>query len=324
MEMKKSCYFLTLCFLLILPVFLPAQTAAEIEELLNTKAVSYEQAARFVLEAADLSAPRTPSEAFQYAAEQRWLPKKAVGGGEASLQGVSLLVMRSFNFKGGLFYTLFKNPHYAYRELVYQDIIQGRSDPQMAVSGDTLLFIVNRAIARQGNDVDYELNYEYQPLFTGNFDLYDEVSAPTAEQQALVNSITRQLEAKDVADVSVRVTSVGVTISLSNIEFLANSSELPDTEKRKLREIAGILNTIPSRKILVTGHTALAGTEGDRLKTSQERAAEVAAYIISLGIRGAGEVYTQGYGSERPIADNSTPEGMARNRRVEITILENQ
>ena len=324
MEMKKYRFLLTLCLLLILPVFLSAQTAAEIEELLNTKAVSNEQAARFVLEAADLSAPRTSSEAFQYAAERQWVPKKAVAGGEASLQGVSLLVMRSFNIKGGLFYTLFKNPHYAYRELVYQDIIQGRSDPQMAVSGDTLLFIVNRAIARQGNDVDYELNYEYQPLFTGNFDLYEEVSAPSAEQQTLVAHINALLGAKDVADVSVRVTSAGVTISLSNIQFLANSSELPDTEKRKLQEIAGILNTIPSRKILVAGHTALAGTPEDRLKTSKERAAEVAAFIISLGVRNAGEVYTQGFGSERPIADNDTPEGMARNRRVEIIILENQ
>ena len=222
--MKKYQFLLTFCLLLILPVLLPAQTAAEIEELLNTKAVSYEQAARFLLEAADLSAPRTPPEAFQYAAERRWLPKKAVAGGEASLQGVSLLVMRSFNLKGGLFYSIFKNPHYAYRELVYQDVIQGRSDPQMAVSGETLLFIVNRVISRQGNDVDYDLDGKYQPLVSGYYDLHD----------------------------------------------------------------------------------------------------EVAAFNISLGIRGAGEVYTQGYGFERPIADNGTPEGMARNRRVEITKLENQ
>ena len=311
--MKKSLRFLILFFLVVFPVFLSAQTAAEIDDLLDTNAVSYEQAARFVLKAADLSAPSdvdgffAPAEAFRYAAERRWLPKNAVGGGNASLEGISLLVMRSFNIKGGLFYTIFKNPHYAYREMVYQDVIQGRFEPKMAVSGETLLFMVNRVISRQGSDVDY-----------------DEVPVPTAEQQALVEHINTQLKAKEVDDVYVRITGAGVTISLSNIEFSANSSELPDTEKRKLEEIADILKAISARKIIITGHTALAGTPEDRLITSQARAAEIAAFLISLGVRSEDEITTQGFGSDRPIATNDTPEGMARNRRVEITILENQ
>jgi hypothetical protein len=76
------------------------------------------------------------------------LPKKAAPQNKASLEGISLLVLQSFGIKGGLFYSLTKNPHYAYREMVYQDIIQGRSDPQMPVSGDLLLFLVNRVLSR--------------------------------------------------------------------------------------------------------------------------------------------------------------------------------
>jgi len=138
-----------ICFILAAPAF--AQTAAEIEKLLETEAVSYEQAAWLVLEAADLSPSFESSAsdgAFNFAARQGWLPKKAAPQDKASLEGISLLVMRSFGIKGGLFYSLLKNPHYAYREMVYQDIIQGRSDPQMAVSGDLLLFLVNRVLSR--------------------------------------------------------------------------------------------------------------------------------------------------------------------------------
>jgi hypothetical protein len=50
--------------------------------------------------------------------------------------------------KGGAFYTLSKTPHRAYRELLSQNIIQGRADSDMAVSGELLLFIVNRVLER--------------------------------------------------------------------------------------------------------------------------------------------------------------------------------
>ena len=142
----KIRYTIFFCILLLVPAFLPAQTAAVMEQLLDTQAVSYGQAALVVLEAADLQAGSTPAEAFNYAAERNWLPRKAEGGDQATLQGVSLLIMQSFGLKGGLFYSMGKSPHYAYRELVYQEIVQGRADPQMAVSGEYLLFIVGRAL----------------------------------------------------------------------------------------------------------------------------------------------------------------------------------
>jgi hypothetical protein len=150
-KMKNYRNIFIICFLLAAPALLYAQTAAGIEKLLETEAVSYEQAAWLVLEAADLSGSFEGSVsdgAFNFAAQQGWLPKKAASQDKASLEGISLLVLRSFVIKGWLFYSLLKNPHYAYREMVYQDIIQGRSDPQMTVSGDLLLFLVNRVLSR--------------------------------------------------------------------------------------------------------------------------------------------------------------------------------
>jgi len=138
---------------LFLPLFLLsaittfAQNAEDIDALLSMDSISYEQAAWFILGAAD--APDFsggPAEAFAYAAERKWLPAKAAPDGMAKLDGISLLIMQSHNINGGFMYKLTKGPRYAYRELVYLNVIQGRTDPQMAVSGDLLLFVLTRVL----------------------------------------------------------------------------------------------------------------------------------------------------------------------------------
>ena len=126
------------------------QSADRIEALLASGAVTYADAALLVLEAAeriDPAAGTSADDAFRFAAERGWLPRDAGADYAARLDGLSLLVMRAFDFKGGLFYTLTKSPHHAYRELGYRGVIQGRADPMMSVSGDLLLFTVNRVLA---------------------------------------------------------------------------------------------------------------------------------------------------------------------------------
>ena len=140
-------------FLLAFSVFLGAQTAEKLEIMLNTGAISYEQAAWLSLEAADVwdlsGSTESPDayEAFVVAQEQQWLNAGIGSKDYARLDAVSLLLMRSFGLKGGMFYSLAQNPHYAYRELVYQEIIQGRTEPGMNVSGDMLVFMVNRILS---------------------------------------------------------------------------------------------------------------------------------------------------------------------------------
>ena len=138
-----------LCLLLAVPCFVFAQMADRIERLLTQDRVSYRDAALLVLEAAGhLESARQASadEAFSVAMERGWLPKGAEANSETRLNGLSLLVMQAFEINGGFVYSLFKNPHYAYRAMVYRSIIQGRSDPQMFVSGDLLLYMVNKAM----------------------------------------------------------------------------------------------------------------------------------------------------------------------------------
>jgi hypothetical protein len=144
--MKRILLFFGVCLLMAAPNFTPrifAQTALEIEGLLASDALNYEQAASFVLKAADITASGS---AFNYAYEQKWLPANAAPGGLAKLEGVSLLIMGAFGINGGIMFSAVKNPHYAYRELVYKGIIQGRADPGLAVPGALLFFIVGRVL----------------------------------------------------------------------------------------------------------------------------------------------------------------------------------
>jgi len=127
----------------------------------------------------------------------------------------------------------------------------------------------------------------------------------------------------DLPDVTVAETEEGVTIALEDLQFQADSAVLASSELAKLERIAELLKRYPGRDILVAGHAARAGWAEGRKQLSEDRARAVAARLIELGAREPGQVRAVGYGDTRPIADNATEAGRARNRRVEITILEN-
>jgi hypothetical protein len=147
--MKKN--FLVLSALFFLSASLSAQTAAELERVLALPAVSYGDAARFVLGAAGLGADDSPEAAYRLAADRGWLPKKAEAEAPLSLGGLSFLVMGAFDMRGGLMYTLFPGPRYAYRELVYRRLIQGRAYSTGQVSGERFFRILSRVLEYSGD-----------------------------------------------------------------------------------------------------------------------------------------------------------------------------
>jgi hypothetical protein len=137
-----------LLFLLIpLSAQVFAQTATGLEALLNEQTLTWSATAVFVLEASGSADSINGENAFLFAAEREWLPKNAAPDDAARLNGVALLLMRSFDLKGGIFFSLFKSPHHAYRELVYKGFIRGDADPEMTVSGRQLLLIVSRILS---------------------------------------------------------------------------------------------------------------------------------------------------------------------------------
>jgi len=137
-----------LLFLLAGRAFLPAHTAAELEALLAADAVTYSQAARFVLDAASAAVTSDPAEAFGFAMARGWLPRGAMPDDPARLDGVSLLFMRAFGLGGGMMFTLTGAAHFAYREMAHLGLLQGRRCPRQAVSGAALVYVTDRVLAR--------------------------------------------------------------------------------------------------------------------------------------------------------------------------------
>ena len=149
------------------------------------------------------------------------------------------------------------------------------------------------------------------------------VESAVMNKDALAREIAGAIEQLGITDAEVRTEEGGVVISLENIQFEGDSAALLPPERAKLDKIGAILRRYADRDILVGGHTALAGTEQGRMRLSQDRAAAVADYFIARDIRKPDRVVVQGYGAERPLGSNNTEAGRRRNRRVEITVLEN-
>ncbi|GHV93780.1 hypothetical protein AGMMS50293_01000 [Spirochaetia bacterium] len=268
------------------------------DEMLDSGAVSFAVAAQWVLPAAGLvPADATEDAAFNAAQQGKMVPAAAAAEQAIRLDEFSFLLAKAFKLKGGLLYTWFPGPRYAYRELRYRKLLDGRIDPAQKVPGQRLLHILSQVLDYYGEIEKQRIAAELKALIAKEFG--DSATAP-----------------------HVAVVEEGVSISLKNLGFRADDSTFTAEEKVELQKIARILETLPRKPLLVAGHTALAGSAAGRLSVSQSRAQTLANYLIELGTRRRDEITIRGYGAERPIADNTTLEGMALNRRVEIIILE--
>ena len=149
------------------------------------------------------------------------------------------------------------------------------------------------------------------------------VESALMDKEQIAKEIKDDIDKLGIADTDVRVVDEGITISLENIQFIADTATMLPGEREKLAMLAEILMRYQDRDILVGGHTALAGPASGRLPLSIERAAVVADYLIENNVRSEDRIVVRGYGSDKPIADNNTEAGRQKNRRVEITLLEN-
>jgi hypothetical protein len=167
--MKKICAALLLLSAALLSAQIAAaQTAAELEDLLNTKEITWAEAAYFTLasgaEAVPVNGAAARQTAFQFVRERGRLPKNAEAGGKAKLDGLSLLMMRSFDIPGGLMYRLFHNPRYAYREMKALGFIRGRAYPANTVSGAEFLQLLGELLSHTGDAGALETAAARRPL----------------------------------------------------------------------------------------------------------------------------------------------------------------
>jgi outer membrane protein OmpA-like peptidoglycan-associated protein len=125
-----------------------------------------------------------------------------------------------------------------------------------------------------------------------------------------------QLEGKYA---SIRRDARGTIVSLADILFDFNKATLRREVEFALVRVATILNQFPEMTVRVEGHTDNVGTEAYNLDLSKRRAESVRQFLVSQEVA-AERLSSEGFGLSRPVADNATPEGRQKNRRVDLVI----
>ena len=167
----------------------------------------------------------------------------------------------------------------------------------------------------------------------------DEALERTRQQQLQLQESMRQMEASmaglreeksrlesrlsnalsQVADT--QESARGYIVNLPDILFDVNQATLKPEARQVIAKLVGILLIMQDLNLRVEGHTDSTGSEAYNMKLSQERAASVFDFLAQEGIAST-RMKAQGYGLDRPLADNSSAEGRSKNRRVEIIISE--
>ncbi|MCQ8185957.1 OmpA family protein [Parvularcula maris] len=128
---------------------------------------------------------------------------------------------------------------------------------------------------------------------------------------------------QELASTGVRVQRDGNNITLimpGNITFASNQSEIRQDFYSTLNSVSKVLAEYDQTTVLVQGHTDSTGSDSYNDQLSVRRAVAVGNYLNSQGIP-AGRIDAQGYGERQPIASNTTEQGKAQNRRVEIQLV---
>ena len=115
----------------------------------------------------------------------------------------------------------------------------------------------------------------------------------------------------------------GTIISMSDILFETGKANLTANLKTNLARIAGILMVYKEPNILVDGHTDNVGSRERNQVLSEDRAKNVMNYLADNGVE-AKRLSALVSAFDKPIADNATPEGRAKNRRVDLIIMEEE
>jgi OmpA-OmpF porin, OOP family len=105
------------------------------------------------------------------------------------------------------------------------------------------------------------------------------------------------------------------------IEFESGKAVLTEAGKAILDQMSVVLLALKDKKIELIGHTDNAGSRAGNLSLSQARAEAVKAYVTARGIKPE-SVAVSGEGPDRPVADNRSAEGRARNRRIEFKVVQ--
>lgn len=108
-------------------------------------------------------------------------------------------------------------------------------------------------------------------------------------------------------------------LSQNKIEFKYNKAKIKTSSYTLLNDLTKTAKKCSDMMITISGHTDSDGSESFNKRLSSKRAASVKDYLVEKGVNSE-RIKSIGYGASQPIADNSTPEGKSKNRRIEFNV----
>jgi outer membrane protein OmpA-like peptidoglycan-associated protein len=156
-----------------------------------------------------------------------------------------------------------------------------------------------------------------------------ETIAVRSAEEELKNSAAKRAQARlDNRDAQIRKlqeslnakqTDRGTLVTFGDVLFDLNKADLKSSGLVNVNKLAQFLQENADRKVIVEGYTDSTGSAAYNQSLSERRAGAVRMALVKMGVDPA-RVVSQGYGKEYPVADNGSASGRAMNRRVEVTI----
>jgi outer membrane protein OmpA-like peptidoglycan-associated protein len=156
-----------------------------------------------------------------------------------------------------------------------------------------------------GKDYAFEVNRKGYLFFSQNYDL----SNP---QDSVFNT-----------DIPLQPLEAGASIVLKNIFFDTKQSTLKPASLIELDKVIELMQDNPNLKIQINGYTDNIGKDQDNILLSNDRASSVIRYLLSSQKISKDRLQSKGFGAADPIADNTTEQGRAMNRRTELSVISN-
>ena len=182
-------------------------------------------------------------------------------------------------------------------------------------------------ISLQGSDeaVIKDLASQVKPLVPNVNVVYETLLDPSQQaefdgSEAVEESIQQAQTALDqITSDKISSEDIVKALNLQIINFASASHDIPQSNKAVLDKASGLIKQIPDLHLIVKGYTDSTGNSEANKQLSKERAQSVVDYLVVQGVNSS-QLKAEGFGQEKPIADNTTAEGQFKNRRIEFEV----